>query len=121
MNTTKISAALCRWAARIVGTLLVFVSVVIAIGEGMPNPLTQPIWSQVIFLGLGLIMIGILLGWRLELAGGIISLAGFCVGFVPLYNSARGMTWFYFTLALPGALYIASAVLRRYIEKRESI
>ncbi len=120
MNIARISAGICRWTARIVGTLLVLVMLVISIGEGLPNPLTQPTWAQVIFLGLALIMIGILLGWRLELTGGNITLAGFCVGFVPLYNSDRGMTWFYIALALPGVLYIVSAVLRRYTENRKS-
>jgi hypothetical protein len=59
-------------------------------------------------------MAGMLAGWRWELTGGIMSLAGFCLGIVPLNNySPRGLTWFYFVLALPGALYVASALLRR--------
>ena len=117
MNTPRLLAGACRWTARILGTLLVLMCVIIAIGEGMPNPFTQPTWSQIIFLALALIMIGILIGWRWELAGGIMSLAGFCLGIVPLNNSPRGLTWFYFALALPGVLYVTSALLRRYEQK----
>jgi len=107
-------AALCRWTARVFGTLLIVILLTLAIGEGLPNPLTQPAWSQIIFLGFFLIMVGILVGWRWELAGGIISLTGFCVSIIPMKNnSACGLTWFYLALALPGVLYLASALLRR--------
>ena len=117
MNTPSPLAAASRWTARIIGTLLVLGTLTIAIGEGMPNPLTQPAWAQLIFFALALTMIGILIGWRWELAGGILSLAGFCLGIVPLNNSPRGLTWFYFVLALPGVLYVTSALLRRYDQK----
>jgi len=117
MNTTRLLAAVCRWTARVSGMLFVLFIVIIEIGEGIPNPFTQPTWSQVIFLALALIIIGILIGWRLELAGGIMSLVGFCLGIVPLNNSPRGLTWFYLALALPGAFYVTSALLRRYDER----
>ena len=38
----KLLAASCRWMARITGLLLVVFVAMIAIGEGMPNPFTQP-------------------------------------------------------------------------------
>ena len=76
MNTTRLLAAACRWTARILGTLLVLMIVLIAVGEGMPNIFTQPMPVQIGFLAMALIMIGILAGWRWGLAGGILSLAG---------------------------------------------
>jgi hypothetical protein len=120
MNTPRLLAAVCRWTARIIGTLLVLSIVIIVIGERMPNPLTQPTRGQIICLAMALIMIGILIGWRWELAGGIMSLAGFCLASVRLNNSSIGLTCFYFTLALPGALYVTSALLRRY-DKRHPL
>jgi hypothetical protein len=120
MNTYQLLAVVCRWTARVGGALLVLLIVMIGIGEGMPNPFTQPLWSQIIFLALALIMMGILVGWRWELAGGILSLVGFCLGVIPLNNSPRGLTGFYFALALPGALYVISALVRRYGERRLS-
>ena len=121
MNTTEIFAGLCRWTARIAGLLLVVVLLVFAIGEGMPNLFTLPIADQIAFLGLALVMIGTLLGWRFELAGGIMALAGFFLVFVSLFiGKGLALIGFFIALALPGVLYITSAVLRRHIETHES-
>jgi hypothetical protein len=121
MNTLKLLASMCRWTARVVGTLFVLSIVSIAVGERMPNPFTQPMWDQVIFLALALIMIGILIGWRWELPGGVISLSGFLLGIAPLNNSPRGLTGFYLALAIPGSLYVASSLVRRYQSNYENI
>jgi hypothetical protein len=103
-------AALCRWTARVISTLLVLLIVMIGIGEGMPNPFTQPPAVQVGFLALALLMIGILAGWQWELTGGIISLAGWCLF---LASVKCRLTCFVWALALPGVLYVISALLRR--------
>ncbi len=113
----KLLVSACRWLARIVGAFLVVSVVVIAIGEGMPNLFTQPAKVQLGFLALAVIMIGILAGWRWELAGGILSLAGWCLFCVPIENTRRGLNWFCWALMLPGALYLTSALLRRHNEK----
>ena len=120
MNTTRLLAAACRWTARIVGTLLVLMCVIIAIGEGMPNPLTQPMSVQVGFLALALVMIGILGGWRWELAGGTLSLVGWSLFVVAVMHPPRGLNWFVGALALPGILYVAGALVRRYDERRRA-
>jgi hypothetical protein len=100
---------------------MVLLTLIIAIGEGMPNPFTQPVTVQVGFLALALIIVGILAGWRWELSGGIISLLGWCLLIVPVIkNSPRGMNGFVIVLALPGVLYVASALLRRYRAKHPS-
>jgi hypothetical protein len=113
----KLLAAACRWMARIVGALLVVFIVCLAIGEGMPNLFAQPATVQVGFLALAMMMTGILAGWRWELAGGILSLAGWCLFCVPIENTRRGLNWFCWALALPGALYLTSALLRAHNEK----
>jgi hypothetical protein len=111
-NTSKLLAVVCRWAARIIGTLLVILIVVIGIGEGMPNPFTQPPSVQIGFLALAMILIGILAGWRWELAGGVISLAGWCLFFASVIG-LKHLNWFVLLLALPGILYLSSALVRR--------
>src|SRR6516162_3732575 len=93
------SAGICRWSARVVGSFFVFICVVIAIGQGLPNPLTQPPAVQIGFLGLGLILGGIVAGWRWDLAGGAASILGWCV-FVVAVMRPRGMTGFVAALAL---------------------
>ena len=111
MNAKSIViAALCRWTARVIGTLLVLLIVMIGIGEGMPNPFTQPPAIQVGFFALALLMVGILAGWRWEFAGGVISLAGWCLF---LASVKCRLTCFVWALALPGILYVISALLRR--------
>ncbi len=115
-NTSKLLAALCRWTARVLGTLLLSVVVLIAIGEGMPNPCTQPGAVQVGFLALAVLLLGILAGWRWELAGGLISLAGWCAFMAAVVHSPRGLHPFVLALALPGVLYLASALSRRRSE-----
>ncbi len=120
MNTTRLSAAVCRWTARIIGTLLVLIIVLFAIGEGMPNPFTQPMTVQVGFLALALVMIGILGGWRWELAGGTLSLVGWSLFVIAVMHPPRGLNWFVSALALPGVLYVAGALLRRYDARHQS-
>ena len=120
MNATRLLAVACRWTARILGTLLVLMIVLIAIGEGMPNPFTQPMSVQIGFLALALLMIGILGGWRWELAGGILSLVGWSLFVVAVMHPPRGLNWFVSALALPGALYVSGALLRRYDDRHQA-
>ena len=120
MNTTRLWAAACRWTARIIGTLLVLTIVLFAIGEGMPNPFTQPMAVQVGFLALALMIVGILGAWRWELPGGTLSLVGWSLFVVAVMRPSRGLNWFVGALALPGVLYVAGALLRRYDERHQS-
>ena len=120
MNFRRLLAAVCRWTGRSIGIFFVVTMVIIAIGEGgMPNPLTLPVWGQLIFLGLALVVIGILLAWRWEMTGGIVSLVGYLLGIVPLHLSPRGLTLFYLLLIVPALLLLTSALLRRTGSKDE--
>ncbi len=112
MNTLGAATA-CRWSARIISTLLIGIIAALAIGEGMPNPFSHalsPI-ERFGFAGLALIALGFLAGWRWELAGGIASIVGVCMVFGPTMVNGR-ITWFIAALLVPGALYMASHLLR---------
>jgi hypothetical protein len=111
MNATNRTATGCRWTARILSALLIAALVSIAIGEGMPNPLTQPPMVQLGFAGVALIVLGFLAAWRWELAGGIASLVGVCMVFGPNLVDGK-MTWFIAALVAPGVLYMTSHLLR---------
>jgi len=113
----NVLATVCRWTARILGSLLVVMVFAIAIGEGMPNPFTQPLDVQIGFLALALILIGILAGWRWEFFGGALSLAGWCL-FVGSVVGARRLNASICLLALPGVLYLLSALLRLHDKKQ---
>ena len=117
MKTTSLSATVCRWIARIVSAFAIVVIVIIAIGEGMPNPLTQSAIAQVGFIGLALIVVGFLAGWRWELTGGILSLVGICLIYEPTRMNGK-ITWFFAVMAVPGVLYITSHLLRSYASRR---
>jgi hypothetical protein len=110
---SKWLAPLCRWTARILGAVFLVFIVIMAIGEGMPNPLTQPALVQLGFLGLAIVMVGILAGWRWDLAAAIISLAGWCLFVLAVAILRKGPNPFVIALALPGLLLLASARLRR--------
>jgi hypothetical protein len=112
-SNSSLIVCLCRWSARILGVLLLAVMVALAIGEGMPNVFTQPAKVQIGFTALGLLLLGILAGWRWELLGGIISLAGWGMFVTVEVGSLRRLNLFILMLALPGTLYLASALLRR--------
>jgi hypothetical protein len=111
MKTTRVIAGLCRWTARVIGTLQVLLIVALAIGEGVPNLLAQQPLVQAGFFALALILIGILVGWRWEATGGTLSLLGYCL-FMGLLTFPKGPTEFVAALGLPGALYLASTILR---------
>jgi hypothetical protein len=121
INACQSLATACRWTARILGLLFVLFIVLIGIGEGMPNPFRQPLIIQVGFFALALIIIGMLVGWRWEIQGTLLSLVGFCLFIYPVHQSPRGMTWYVYTLALPGMLYAISGLLRRQGESPPSV
>ena|SRR5689334_12542940 len=112
-NLSVRDAAACRWIGRIIGAFLLIVAISIAIGQGLPNLLTEPVRVQVGFVALAFIFIGVLTGWKAELSGGIISLFGWCLFLLATMNSPRVLNGFVLAMALPGACYVASALLRR--------
>ena len=99
-----------RWSARVCcGLLLVGMVLLFLVGQGPPNPFKQPPPVQIEFLGMILMLVGFLAGWRWEPAGGLLVLLGFAVfaatevvvnkcppgGAIPLF-------------AIPGVLYLLS-------------
>jgi len=115
MNISRLVATVCRWTARSIAALVIALFVFFAIGEGMPNPLTLPPIVQVEFLALALVFGGVLVGWRWELAGGILSFASAVLFWVAFRLSGTGHAppLFLVALALPGTLLVCSAILRR--------
>lgn len=110
MKTHAIAASICRWAARITGTLVAVMLLVFAIEEGVDREFAV----QASFWGLVLVGIGNVLGWRFELAGGIMALASvFLVAVSILMVQGLFIPVFYIVLALPGILYLTSARIRR--------
>jgi len=112
MNT-KLLATIFRWTARVVGTVMVGFSMLIAIGEGVPNPFTQSFVIGLGFLALTLVLTGILLAWRWEFSGALMSIVGWV-----LFVVAENINWrnslFFILLGVPSLLYLGSYFLRRH-------
>ena len=113
MKTPMVVAAICRWTGRILGVALVSIGLVIAIGEGMPNPFTQPAAVAVGFAALAAVLGGILVGCFREGVGGIVSLAGWVTFIFAVGNRIPRPGTFVALLAVPGALFLVSALIRR--------
>jgi hypothetical protein len=117
--TTKLLSTIFRWTARVIGTVLVGFTLLIAIGEGMPNPFTQPFVIAIGFFALTLVLLGILLAWRWELTGGTMSLVGWVL-FVGAERLSRPQAVFILLLGIPSLLFLGSSFLRWHHEKHKS-
>jgi hypothetical protein len=113
----------CRWTGRILGIILVPFIVVffvanVAVGQGPPNPFTQPVslWFHGPLIGTFLMVVGTLVGWRWEFAGDLTALIGLSLVLVGQKYGVRGMPLF---LGLPGILYLVSVALRRLERRKE--
>jgi hypothetical protein len=107
-------AAFCRQSARISGLLLFLLVIPLANPGRMAKLFTWPLsWDVAIVAALAFMVLGGVLGWVWELAAGIVSVGGCCLGTLPLHHTEDGLAAFYFLMALPGALYLLSALLRR--------
>jgi hypothetical protein len=118
MNT-KLLATTFRWIARVLGIVLVGLLLLIAVGEGVPSPFSHPFVITMGLLAIILVPLGILLAWRWEFLGGIMSLAGRI-----LFVVAETINWrhpfFFILLAVPGLLFLGSSFLRWHDEKHKS-
>lgn len=102
------------WAGRVTGVALVGLMVALGVGEGMPNPFTQPPRIMAGFLMLGVYIVGVGIGlWR-QLLGGAVLLAGWA-GFWVIAVGPRVSDHLVFPalMALPGVLYLGAAAVRR--------
>ena len=69
--------AVLRWIARIMGTLLLLLIVTVAIGEGLPNTLAQPLDVNLLFAAMLTMIVGLIVAWKWEGVGGLLILGGF--------------------------------------------
>jgi hypothetical protein len=71
------AAVVGRWTARIVGTLMALFFLAFLVGEG-PPPIFRLGWREGLeFAGMAGVFLGLLLAWKWERCGGLVTLAGF--------------------------------------------
>ena len=118
MDTGIVSSPLPRlvhWSARVTSLLLLGLVIVLVVGQGgPPNVLRQPTPVQLEFAALGLMLLGLVLGWVLEGLGGLLVLLGLAAfNTVELAVNGRPAVGAFPLFAVPGALLLVSAALRR--------
>jgi hypothetical protein len=97
------------------GLLLFGLVAVIVIGQGgPPNVFRQPVPVQLEFAAMGLMLLGMVVGWAREGLGGLLVLLGLAafnaVELAVNGQPARGAFPFF---AVPGVLFVLSALLGR--------
>jgi hypothetical protein len=105
---------LVHWSARLSSLLLFGLVIVFVIGNGgPPNILHQPRPVQLEFAALGLMLLGLVIGWVREGLGGLLVLFGLA-GFntVELAVNGRPALGAFPLFAVPGVLFLLSALLR---------
>ena len=102
---------ICRWVSRVVGGLVVLLVVAIAIGEGMTNPLHQPLVVNLSFIALLMMLIGQVTAWWREGIGGALVLAGW--GGFELLNHGVRLNVVFAPMLLTGLFYVFSGWLKR--------
>lgn len=118
MDTISIPSPLSllvRWSARMTSLLLFGLVMVFVIGHGgPPNPFHPPRPVQLEFSALGLILLGLVIGWVREGVGGLLVLLGLA-GFnaVELVVNGRPALGAFPLFAFPGGLFLLSALLGR--------
>jgi hypothetical protein len=118
MDTGSIWAApllrLIHWSARVTSLLLLGLVIVIVIGHGgPPNVLGQPTAVQLELASMGLMLLGLLLGWVREGLGGLLVILGLAAfNIVELAVNGRPALGAFPLFAVPAVLFLLSALLR---------
>ena len=115
MNRT-ILASITRWPARVSGILLWLLVLTFYFGEGPFNPLQQPPGVQVQLFFELICLAGMLILWKWELQGALLSLAGILLFYFGNYLQSGHWPGGAFPLFfLPGIL----ALITQLIDRRD--
>ncbi len=107
----NVSALICRWVGRILGSMFLLLFLIMLIADGPPNPLEITLRESAMFGALCLAQVGVIVSWWRALLGGFVILGGW-VALVTLEGSLLLSSWF---AVLPSAALclVAAGVLRR--------
>ena len=110
-NSVPAIARVAHWAGCLLGTAVVFLFVMFAVGEGLP-PLGA---MNANFAAVGLMFVGFFMMWWRDWLGGVVSLAGIAA-FYALEIAANGHApggWVFPLCFVPGVLGVLAGLLRR--------
>ena len=94
-----------RWTARILGTLLLLLIAVFAVGEGVPNPFILSQRENLLSIALATMIVGQIAAFRWEGIGGLLVLGGFA--FFSVVNHRISLNIVFGPWLLTGLIYLA--------------
>ena len=95
------AAVIGRWTALIFGTLMVLFFLAFFFGEGPPHLSALSGADKLQFAALGVLLLGLIVAWKWEGAGGLLAVAGF-VAFLAINSSHLKLSLF----DIPGAIAV---------------
>lgn len=95
-----------RWTARIAGTLLFLLFLAFFFGEGPPDLFRLTSTGRLEFLCIAALFLGLVIAWKWEGLGGLITVAGFA--FLAAIDASHLRMWALCVPALAGAVHLAS-------------
>ncbi len=107
-----------RWTARLLGTAILVLIVAFAIGEGLPNPLAQPLAVNLLFAAMLTMMVGLVLAWKWEGIGGLLILGG--LAFFAIVNHGVPLNIIFVPWLLTGLLYLGCGWMKAMKSNRGS-
>src|SRR5271157_432992 len=110
MNALQIAswrvAVAGRWTALIVGTLLFLLFLAFFFGEGPPHLSSLTSTERVQFLCIAALFLGLMIAWKWEGLGGLLTVAGFV--FLVAIDASHFRMWALRVPAIVGAVHVAS-------------
>lgn len=99
-----------HWIACLLGTAIVLLFIVFAVGEGAPVALLLRPQTMALLV----MLVGFLLTWRYDLVGGVLSLGGITAFYVFEYFAAGNLPggWGFPLCFLPGVLAIMAGTMQ---------
>ena len=95
-----------RWTACIAGTLLFLLFLAFFFGEGPPDLSRLTSTERLQFLGIAALFLGLVIAWKWEGLGGLISVAGFT--FLVAIDASHFRMWAFCVPAIVGAVHIVA-------------
>jgi hypothetical protein len=99
-----------RWAARVVGTLILLLIAAFAIGEGFPSPFHGPLAERLLFAALTTMIVGLIVAWKWEGIGGSLILGG--LAFFAVVNHGVPLNSVFAPMLFAGLLNLGCGCLR---------
>ena len=100
------AAVIGRWTACILGTLMFLLFLAFFFGEGPPDLSRLTSTERLQFLGMAALFLGLVIAWKWEGLGGLITVGGFT--FLVAISASHLRMWAFCVPAIVGAVHIAS-------------